>query len=102
MPQKGSLDTYAQNTKYVRQRITDNKARSLSPKTHKQASPINEVTTEQPEPVEEKKDAGADSFQHTFENFIMYMKGKGKGKFKSWKGKGGKGKGKRGRWRKRG
>ena len=98
---EGSLNTYAQKIKYVRQRIADHQASSLSAKTLKH-NPLNEVTTEQPAPVEEKKDAGTDSFQNTMGHFIMYMKGKGKGKFNSWKGIGDKGKGtKRGRWRKR-
>ena len=44
---------------YVRQRIADHKACSLSAKTLKH-NPLNEVTTEQPTPVDDKKDVEVD------------------------------------------
>ena len=40
---EGSLKTYDQQITYVRQRITDNKARSMSAKTLKQANTLKEV-----------------------------------------------------------
>ena len=73
---EGSLKTYAQKVKYVRQRIADNKARSLSAKTLKQANSVNEVTTEQPTPVEDKKNVDTDPIINVMEHFLMYMKGK--------------------------
>ena len=51
---EGSLKTYQQQIAYVRQRVTDDKARSMSAKTLKQANNINEVGTEQPKPVDEQ------------------------------------------------
>ncbi len=45
---EGSLKTYQQQIAYVRQRITDHKARNMSAKTFKQANTINEVGAEQP------------------------------------------------------
>ena len=52
----GSLKTYQQQIAYVRQRITDDKARSMSAKTLKQANTVNEVGTEQPKSVDEQGD----------------------------------------------
>ena len=94
---EGSLKTYQQQIAYVRQRITDDKARSMSAKTLNQANNINEVGTGQPKAVDEQGDIGYDeniiyAFNHmTKEQIIAYVKGKGKGKYNSWKGKGGKG-----------
>ena len=53
---EGSLNTYQQQVAYVRQRITDDKARNMSAKTLNQADTINEVGTEQPKAIEEQGD----------------------------------------------
>ena len=49
---EGSLKTYDQQITHVRQRIMDNKARSMSAKTLKQSNTINEVGGEQPKSIE--------------------------------------------------
>ena len=81
---EGSLKTYQQQIAYVRQRITDDKARNMSAKTLKQASTINEVGTEQPKSVEEQGDFDyhdenlINALSHlTKEQFMMYVIGKG-------------------------
>ena len=112
---EGSLKTYQQQIAYVRQRITDDKARNMSAKTLKQASNINEVGNGQPTAVDQQGDVeqgdanliyalrlqaqGYTEDQvimymkgYTEDQVIMYTKGKGKGKYNPWKGKGGKGK----------
>ena len=53
---EGSLKTYQQQIAYVRQRITDGKARNMSAKTLKQASNINEVGNGQPTAVDQQGD----------------------------------------------
>ena len=96
---EGSLKTYQQQIAYVRQRITDDKARNMSAKTLEQANTINEVGTEQPKAVEEQGDVeycdenliNALSHMTKKDQIIMYVRGKGKGKYNSYKGKGGKG-----------
>ena len=84
---------------YVRQRIMDNKARSMSAKTLKQANTINEVGGEQPKSIDEQGDVDycgqnlINALSHMpKDQIIMYMKGKGK--HNSWKGTGDTGKGK--------
>ena len=93
---EGSLKTYQQQVAYVRQRITDDKARNMSAKTLKQANTINEVGGEQPKSIEEQGDGEycdeslINALSHmTKDQIIMYVRGKGKGKYNSWKGKGG-------------
>ena len=73
----------------------------MSAKTPKQANSVNEVGTEQPEPVDEQGDVEysdenlVNALSHmTKDQILMYMKGKGKGKYNSNYRKGkGKGKG---------
>ena len=83
---EGSLKTYQQQIAYVRQRITDDKARNMSAKTLKQANNINEIGTEQPYIIEEQGDAEycdehlINALSHmTKDQIIMYVRGKGKG-----------------------
>ena len=93
---EGSLKTYQQQIAYVRQRITDDKAHSMSAETLKQGNTVNEVGNEQPRAVEEQGDIEyhdenlINALSHLAkEQFMMYVKGKGKGKYNSRKGKGG-------------
>ena len=88
---EGSLKTYQQQIAYVRQRITDDKARTMSAKTLKAANTINEVGMEQPKAIEEQDDVEycdgnlINALSHmTKDQIIMYVRGKGKGKFNSW------------------
>ncbi len=53
---EGSLKTYQQQITYVRQRITDDKARNMSANTLKQANNIHEVGTELPTASEKQED----------------------------------------------
>ena len=83
---EGSLKTYDQQITYVRQRIMDNKARSMSAKTLEQANTINEVGVEQPKSIEEQGDVDycdqnlISALSHmTKDQIIMYMKGQGQG-----------------------
>jgi hypothetical protein len=96
---EGSLKTYQQQIAYVRQRINDDKARTMSAKTLKQANGINELGMEQPKGADEQGDVDyndenlINALSHmTKDQIIMYVRGKGKGKYNSAKGKGGKGK----------
>ena len=100
-----SLKTYQQQIAYVRPRITDDKARSTSAKTFKQANTVNEVGTEQLKSVDEQGDIDyndenlINALSHmTKEQIIMYVRGKGKGKYNSWKGKGDNKKEQEGEW----
>ena len=81
---------------YVRQRITDDKARNMSANTLKNAKNLNEIYLEQPKAVDEQGDIeyGDDNLINalshlTKDQLLMYVRGKGKGKYNSWKGKGG-------------
>ena len=92
------LWTLAQNIHYVRERVSDHKAKPISAKALKQVHPINEVSTGSPKPVEGDAPAEDSSLNGAVKELIMYMKkGTGKGKGKGWgegKGKGDKGVGK--------
>ena len=92
---EGSLKTYQQQVAYVRQRITDDKARNMSAKTLKQTNSINEIGMEQPKAIEEQGDIEygdvnlINALSHlTRDQLLMYVRGKGKGKYNSFKGKG--------------
>ena len=96
---EGSLKTYQQQIAYVRQRITDHKARNMSAKTIKPANTINEVGAEQPGAIEEQGNdtcnenlinAISHLYQHQYtkDEILMYVRGKSKGKYGSAKGKG--------------
>jgi hypothetical protein len=83
---EGSLKTYQQQIAYVRQRINDDKARTMSAKTLKQANNINGIGMELPKGVEEQGDVDycdenlINALSHmTKEQIIMYVRGKGKG-----------------------
>ena len=83
---EGSLNTFQQQIAYVKQRITDDKARNMSAKTLNQANTINEVGTEQPKSVDEQGDVEhsdenlINALNHmTKEQTIMHMKGKDNG-----------------------
>ena len=65
---EGSLKTYQQQITYVKQRITDDKARNMSAKALDQANTINEVGTEQPKAVDEQGDV-----EHCDENLIYAL-----------------------------
>ena len=74
------FETFNQNIKYVRQRIAEHKARSMSARALKYAHPVHGVPPEdQPVPVGESNSAGGESWD-MFNNFIMCMKGLGNSK----------------------